>query len=270
MRAMQILKSPDEIPLAEKIPIYTESGVEIKNYKGIKIGNNVVAINSVRYNLLQHRVVAQTLRTVLEELKEYVIGREYTWGGRYVAELITTQPIERIGEDFKLMVLIKNSYDGTLALSIRGAAMRMMCMNILTGILPKEMQWVVPELNAAIGEGLYNKHTNITIANNLDKKINYGIKVVERTVLLGFSIYEKLKLIKVDTEMRHEFIDNLKEKLPSKYSNQIKIGSDTLWDLYNSATQVLTHRVQNPERMLQLSDTVKKEILRLAQKYVTK
>jgi len=243
------------IPLVSEQPLYDHKGQEVKNWKSI-VGPNgsIISINSRGYKLIQHREVAESALEMIHDEWPNASTRILTTGDnrRLYVDIKTGEKIEvPIGsrlDETELGLQIVNSYDKSKSLSIHGMAFRSVCDNVLyasgiSGMLKNALK-EYKQMKSFIRH--YGR-ADMDIQHELDIKMKQA--VVEGRNIKDF--FSRLGETPVNDEMYERFVSAM--KLSRKHQKAFKAQYDmenrqTLWELYNAGTFVLTHEIKNPER----------------------
>ena len=262
MRAFyEQMAGPEGIPLVEKASVFDERGQAIEGYCAVReaVSKKVMAINSDDYTIVQNRDVAKAVLMITEDscrdaTRIGVIGnkRKMHISGLYKEEV---EVVNGFGdtEMHPVRFEVINSYDTSTGLIVNSSLMRMQCMNILYGALPRELDALVGkaklEQNYAIGKmhkgDLLGHHTDIM--DFIRKRMDYQKEISKKSA----KFFSMLKDIKVNDELKQKFIAEL--KMPEKYNKMINNefsfeGKKTLWHLFQAATYVVSNTIENPER----------------------
>jgi len=221
----------ESLPDFEEEPVFTKYG-ELKNFKVVLAGNYPVAIVSRKYFLVNHK---DLFLKILEE------ANLPSWA--YVTEDYRKAFLSlKLGEfeldDSKYWygLIISNSVDTTLSVSIRGIAYRIVCEN---GLVDDILLWGkrfyhVNEPKDVINKVLevvrYFTKNNEKIRESWIKKIN-ALRNVKISYTAAIEIYDKTVGLK-------SFKQNFLMEIYKCLDNEKKING---WDLYNSLTYVVSN-----------------------------
>jgi hypothetical protein len=263
----------EQIPLVEEQPVYNRDGNQIVDYKAVVDcdSQEVIAINSKDYKLIQHKDVAASVlqlmsKQVLEPIKMRTIGdtNRRMFMTAQMPDLVEVHTMNGI-EVLPVRLEIVNSYDRSTSLIVMPSTLRLKCMNVLYGLLPGEFHNFIgmAKREQNIPDGIKRTHKGtdeLNLTEYLRKKIDHAIVLAKQSG----DFWSKMDKIKVDHEAMKMFIDLL--KFPEKHSEEIRNQYDenhpTLWSLYNAATYVTTHCLENPERQETFQNIIKRETIK--------
>jgi len=222
------IKKADEVPLVDEVTLLAHE--RETGYKAIvnRQSMDTICVVPDTHQIVQHNhVLAEALK-----LKNYVPRKmELTKNGKMLMiELTEQQPkkIELMPKDFiEVGVRVFNDYSKNAGLSVQAFGTRLACMNGV--VAPKYGQRVPIQ---AFGTAEFNKEMELRINDAFecwkDEKIN---KIFERAAKTTISVKDILE--------DHSF-------LPKKYMEEVikqLKDKETLYDIWNAYTQVITHKM---------------------------
>ena len=148
MSASLVLRTPEEVPLYELVPVFGPEGKALDAYRGVRdmSSGNVVSVVSDRYGLVGHRAIAEAVHQVgaaLGRPDPDAFGARaaaftpesitlYQGGRRMEVKLVVGQKFSLgEGETFFPGLRILNSLDGAWAVRVEAFAVRACCTNQL-------------------------------------------------------------------------------------------------------------------------------------------
>jgi hypothetical protein len=224
-----LLKSLEQIPSAEELPVKVLGLVT--DFKAIvdPKTKKTFSIVSKEYQLIQHKDVWKAV----SKNKKFSIGEAsiYKNGRVMMITLIPKQEvkIELIPNSKDYItpyVRVFNSYDATRALAVQSFGMRLICTN------------------GAVAPGLTDRYhkphafKNIVLAD-LDKQVDLAL---ETWKLSGRTLQAAYKF-KVDTQVAIREVGKFPKKYKDKASQLLK-KQDTLYNVWNALTNVLSHEMK--------------------------
>jgi hypothetical protein len=144
-RPFETVVTPDQVPLYDLVPVHGPQGEPLEAYRGVrrKDTSQVVSIVSDRYQLVQHREVAEAVHAVGEALERPVLDanapafpreqiRLFAGGRRMEIRLVVGTRYELApGESVYPGIRVMNSLDGSWAVRAEGTGVRIACANQL-------------------------------------------------------------------------------------------------------------------------------------------
>lgn len=251
----------EQIPLFEEAPVHDADGSVVEGFKGIRRldTKKIVAVQSERYGLVQHREVAEKVRALSASLNvplDEIYSddghhhfaptriRLFDAGRSLDYRLVVPKRFKlATGEEFYPGLRVTNSVNGKLAVTVSGFALRLACTNQL----------------AAFGSGVHGKVTNLrelhlTSSGDLLGQLEKGIYEFLGKFEGAMGLYQhamELRMKAVDVPFRL-----IEVKFPERHATAIgnavaRLGSPevTRWDAYQAATEYLTYEIDvSPSR----------------------
>ena len=144
-RPYETLAAPDLVPLYDLVQVKGPEGQPLDAYRGVRRRDTseIVSVVSSRYQLVQHREVAQAVHSIGEALEQPVadpnaptfpreVIRLFAGGRRMEVRLVVGTRYELArGEAVYPGVRVMNSLDGSWAVRAEGTGVRIACSNQL-------------------------------------------------------------------------------------------------------------------------------------------
>ena len=261
MSASLVLRSPEEVPLYELVPVFGPDGKTLDAYRGIRdtTSGGVVSVVSDRYGLVQHRAVAQAVHAIGEALDKPEIPSEglranapfqreqirlYAGGRRMEVKLVIGQKFKLDGEnEFYPAVRVFNSLDGAWALKLENYALRVACTNQLYAGARSFMEF--RELHLSTSEDMLGQLQKAVyeVLDHFDDALGMYSEAQNQELPIQDFVPT---LTTAGIPRRH--VDRMAEGLPQYFGSAVW-GTLSRWDALNLATDVLSHEVSvSPER----------------------
>ncbi len=144
-RPYETVATPDQVPLYDLVPVKGPEGEPLDAYRGVRRRDTseIVSVVSSRYQLVQHREVAEAVHAIGEALERPVadptaptfpreVIRLFASGRRMEVRLVVGTRYELArGESVYPGVRVMNSLDGSWAVRAEGTGVRIACANHL-------------------------------------------------------------------------------------------------------------------------------------------
>lgn len=245
--------SGDRIPIFDMVPIYDGTGAKVTGFNGVRRldTNRIVAVNTDRYELVQHRDVADAVDRLAETFGASAesIPEEHS-GNRHFASVKQTLYDQGRGFEYRLVipkrfplgdgeafypgVRVTNSVNGKYAVTLSGFSLRLACTN---------------QLYAEGGNLVNVRQLHVTkeldVLGILEKGIYSFLNEFEGTV----DIYAQAMHAQIPApRVRPALVE---AKFPERHAKAVgelvaaQFGSSeiSLWDAYQTTTEYLTHRM---------------------------
>ena len=254
MSASLVLRSHEEVPLYELVPVFGPDGQVLDSYRGVrdKQAGSVVSVVSERYGLVQHRSIAEAVHQVgaaLGKPDPKAFGARaagfapesitlYAGGRRMEVKLVVGQKFSLgEGETFFPGLRILNSLDGAWAVRVEAFAVRACCTNQLYAGARSFLEF--RELHLSAPEDLLGQ-----LERGIHEALDHFSGALD---LYGESMRERVDLVDVVPALETAGIPRrharaIGEKLPEYFGSTLW-GQTSRWEAYNMATDVLTHDV---------------------------
>ena len=256
-RPYETVVTPDQVPLYDLVPVHGPRGEPLGAFRGVrrKDTSQVVSIVSDRYQLVQHREVAEAVHAVGEALERPVPDanapafpreqiRLFAGGRRMEIRLVVGTRYELApGESVYPGVRVMNSLDGSWAVRAEGTGVRIACAN---------------QLYAGMHSLVELREVHLSSATDLMAMLQMAI----HTILGRFRDALQVYADAMGEEVLAEDVTPslVAAGLPRVYASTIGARSEAAashnallsrWSAYQVATEVLTHEVGprvSPER----------------------
>ena len=261
MSASLVLRTPEEVPLYELVPVFGPDGKALEAYRGVRdtTSGGVVSVVSDRYGLVQHRAVAQAVHAIGEALDKPEIPAEglranapfhreqirlYAGGRRMEVKLVIGQKFKLDGQnEFYPAVRVFNSLDGAWALKLENFALRIACTNQLYAGARSFMEF--RELHLSSSEDMLGQLQKAVyeVLDHFDDALGMYSEAQNQELPIREFVPA---LTTAGIPRRH--VDRMAEGLPQYFGSAVW-GTLSRWDAMNLATDVLSHEVSvSPER----------------------
>ncbi len=270
------IRSPEEVPLYQLVPVRGPGGEILEAYRGIQRQDTkeVVSVMSSRYGLVQHADLVRALHAVGEALdKPEIPDAGLAASARFTRESIKLYSNGRrmemklvIGKQFKVdgdntfypAVRLLNSIDGATAVRLEAYSIRIACLNQLHASARSFMEF--RELHLASAEDLLGQLQKATheILDHYEDALETYVTAMHETMALSDFVPA---LSAAGIPERH--VDRMAQQLPEYFGSTLW-GEAPMWDLYQIATSYLTREVQgrvNPLRERQFERAAARALL---------
>ncbi len=256
-RPYETVAAPDQVPLYDLVPVRGPEGEPLEEYRGVRRRDTsaVVSVVSARYQLVQHREVAEAVHAIGEALERPVADatdptfpreqiRLFAGGRRMEVRLVVGTRYELAkGEAFYPGIRVMNSLDGSWAVRAEGTGVRIACAN---------------QLYAGMHSLVELREVHLSSATGLLAMLQKAIYAILGRFTDALRVYE--------AAMGEEFLAEdvtpalVAAGLPRVHASAIGARAEaaashnallTRWSAYQVATAVLTHEVGprvSPER----------------------
>ena len=254
MSASLVLRTPQEVPLYELVPVFGPDGKTLDAYRGVRdmSAGSVVSVVSDRYGLVGHRAIAEAVHQVgaaLGRPDPEAFGARaaaftpesitlYQGGRRMEVKLVVGQKFSLgDGETFFPGLRILNSLDGAWAVRVEAFAVRACCTNQLYAGARSFLEF--RELHLSDPEDLLTQ-----LERGIHETLDHFSGALD---LYGESMRERMDIVDVVPALESAGIPRrharaIGEKLPEYFGSTLW-GQASRWEAYNLATDVLTHDV---------------------------
>ena len=256
-RPYETVSAPDQVPLYDLVAMKGPNGESLDAYRGVRRRDTseIVSVVSSRYQLVQHREVAQAVHAIGEALERPVadpnaptfpreVIRLFAGGRRMEVRLVVGTRYELGPLDSAYPgVRVMNSLDGTWAVRAEGVGVRVACAN---------------QLYAGMNSLVELREVHLSSATDLLAMLSKAIHAILSRFNDAISVYSNA----MGEEMLAEEVAPalLAAGLPRVHASAIGARAEvagshnallTKWSAYQVATEVLTHEVGprvSPER----------------------
>ncbi len=256
-RPYETVATLEQVPLYDLVPVHGPQGEPLEAYRGVrrKDTTQVVSIVSDRYQLVQHREVAEAVHAIGEALEQPNLDttapafpreqiRLFAGGRRMEIRLVVGTRYELApGESVYPGVRVMNSLDGSWAVRAEGTGVRIACAN---------------QLYAGMHSLVELREVHLSSETDLMAMLQKAIHTILGRFRDALSIYADA----IGEEVLAEDVAPALAAagLPRVYASTIGARAEvaashnallTRWAAYQVATAVLTHEVGprvSPER----------------------
>ena len=254
MSASLVLRTPEQVPLYELVPVLGPDGRALDAYRGVRdtVSGGVVSVVSDRYGLIQHRAIAEAVHQVgatLAKPDTDLMGERasvftpetitlYAGGRRMEVKLVVGQKFSLgEGETFFPGLRILNSLDGAWAVRVEAFAVRACCTNQLYAGARSFLEF--RELHLSNPEDLLAQ-----LERGIHEALDHFSGALD---LYGESMRERMDIVDVVPALESAGIPKrhasaIGEKLPEYFGSTLW-GQTSRWEAYMLATDHLTHAV---------------------------
>ena len=255
MSASLVLRTPEEVPLYELVPIHGPDGKALDAYRGVRdmSSGSVISVVSDRYGLVGHRAIAQAVHQVgaaLEKPDPEAFGARaeaftpesitlYAGGRRMEVKLVVGQKFSLgDGENFFPGLRILNSLDGAWAVRVEAFAVRACCTNQLYAGARSFMEF--RELHLSDPEDLLAQ-----LERGIHEALDHFGGALD---LFGESMRERMDIVDVVPALESAGIPKrharaIGEKRPEYFGSTLW-GQTSRWEAYMLASDHLSHAVK--------------------------
>jgi len=256
------------------VPIKGPNGEILEAYRGVQRedNNQVVAVVSDRYSLVQHADIARAVHAVGQALDKPDLTVEslranphfraenirlYAQGRRMEVKLVIGQKFRLDAQnEFYPAIRVFNSLDGAWAVRAEAFGVRLACCNQMYAGARSFMEFrelhlsspadLLGQMEKAIYEAL----------DHFDGALDLYKTAMEQQV----PIREFVPALE-GAGVPHRHVMTMAEELPEYFGSTLW-GTESAWDLYQVATSVLSHKVNvNPERERMLERAAARALL---------
>jgi hypothetical protein len=256
-RPYETVVTPDQVPLYDLVPVHGPRGEPLGAFRGVrrKDTSQVVSIVSDRYQLVQHREVAEAVHAVGEALERPVPDanapafpreqiRLFAGGRRMEIRLVVGTRYELApGESVYPGVRVMNSLDGSWAVRAEGTGVRIACAN---------------QLYAGMHSLVELREVHLSSATDLMAMLQKAIHTILGRFRDALSIYadamgeevlaENVEFALVAAGLPRVYASTIGARAEAAASHNALLSR---WSAYQVATEVLTREVGprvSPER----------------------
>ena len=237
----------------ESRPVFTDSGIEIPNYKANirDIDQKVLGVVSNRYQIVQNKDAFDFTDSLIGEGCKYETAGSLCGGKRIF--LLARMPDAKILDDkFENYICFTNSHDGFSSIRAVVTPVRVVCQNTLSLALgTAKRQWSakhVGTLNSKLEEAKYT----LELANNYLDEFGKAADILAHTQATDAeveAILDELFPVKEeDSDRRRKNVQEIKDQfMVCMLAPDIQKFRGTAWSAVNAASDWATHTA--PKRM---------------------
>ncbi len=232
-------------------PVFTKDG-EQQPYKQIVQSNTgkTLAIHSADYQLVTNKEVLDSVEPIMDyfggklhRVRNFA-NRRFFWEYRLDDRIVTINSSDISNDEIIPRIIVSNSYDGQVIFRLNIAAMRLICTNGMMAPMPGKEK-----------VDIKLKHYNEAIDMN---QIFIEGKAGVNTMLNQFDASQEIFEMMADRKATPDEIQKIMQLFGKGYHkefiNCVGIeGHETLWNVYNAGTRLITHYMLS-ERALKLEN----------------
>ncbi len=239
--------------VVESKPVFTDSGIEIPNYKANirDIDQKVLGVVSNRYQVVQNKDAFDFTDALIGEGCRYETAGSLCGGKRIF--LLARMPEARILDDsFENYICFTNSHDGFSSIKAVMTPVRVVCQNTLSLALSSaKRQWSTKHIGNLDSKLAEAKHT-LELANDYMTEFGKAADILAHTKVTDAeveAILDELFPVKEeDSDRRKRNIQEVKDQfMVCMLAPDILKFKGTAWSAVNAASDWATHTA--PKRM---------------------
>ena len=272
--SMWEVASPEEVPLYSLVSVRGSEGENLDGYRGVQRQDDkrVVSVVGERYQLVQHRSIAQAVHTVGQTLEKPDMTIESLRSNpRFRTESIKLYAGRRrmevklvVGRKFRLdsaneiypAVRVFNSLDGAWAVRSEFLGVRIACCNQLHAGARALAEF--RELHLSSQEDLLAQMERATY--EAQDQFDGALDLYKEAMEHQMPIRDFMPALE-GAGVPHRHVMTMAKDLPEYFGSTLW-GEAPRWDLYQLATSVISHRVSvNPERERMLERAAARALL---------
>lgn len=239
--------------IVESKPVFTDSGIEIPNYKANirDIDQKVLGVVSNRYQVVQNKDAFDFTDALIGEGCKYETAGSLCGGKRIF--LLARMPESKILDDsFENYICFTNSHDGFSSIKAVMTPVRVVCQNTLSLALSgAKRQWSTKHIGNLDSKLAEAKHT-LELANDYMTEFGKAADILAHTKVTDaevVAILDDLFPVKEeDSDRRKRNIQEVKDQfMVCMLAPDILKFKGTAWSAVNAASDWATHTA--PKRM---------------------
>lgn len=239
--------------VVESKPVFTDSGIEIPNYKANirDIDQKVLGVVSNRYQVVQNKDAFDFTDALIGEGCKYETAGSLCGGKRIF--LLARMPESKILDDsFENYICFTNSHDGFSSIKAVMTPVRVVCQNTLSLALSgAKRQWSTKHIGNLDSKLAEAKHT-LELANDYMTEFGKAADILAHTKVTDAeveAILDDLFPVKEeDSDRRKRNIQEVKDQfMVCMLAPDILKFKGTAWSAVNAASDWATHTA--PKRM---------------------
>lgn len=239
--------------IVESKPVFTDSGIEIPNYKANirDIDQKVLGVVSNRYQVVQNKDAFDFTDALIGEGCKYETAGSLCGGKRIF--LLARMPESKILDDsFENYICFTNSHDGFSSIKAVMTPVRVVCQNTLSLALSgAKRQWSTKHIGNLDSKLAEAKHT-LELANDYMTEFGKAADILAHTKVTDAeveAILDDLFPVKEeDSDRRKRNIQEVKDQfMVCMLAPDILKFKGTAWSAVNAASDWATHTA--PKRM---------------------
>lgn len=264
----------EDVPPYRMVPIKGPNGEVLEAYRGVQRedNNEVVSVVSSRYQIVQHRSIAQAVHAVGQTLEKPDMNIEslranprfrtesiklYAGGRRMEVKLVVGRKFRLSSQDeIYPAVRVFNSLDGDWAVRSEVLGVRIACCNQLYAGAKALAEF--REIHLSSQEDLLAQMER-AIYEALDR-FDGALDIFKNAMDHQMPIRDFVPALE-SAGMPHRHVMAMAEDLPEYFGSTLW-GEAPKWDLYQLATSVISHKVSvSPERERQFERAAARALL---------
>lgn len=235
----------------EQTPVYTDSGIEIPNYKANRRSSDgsILGIVTDRYRIVQNTEAFEFTDEIVGETEDGVVKYETAGslcGGRKIW-LLAKMPVKKVlDDDVEPYMFFSNSHDGTGAIKVGMTPVRIVCNNTLNLALNSAKRcWStkhVGDMQSKLEEAKLCLQMADKYMKNLDEEADRlaNAKLYKEQI---DEILDEMFPVEDDaTERKKKNIEDIKQSYYMCYIQpDIAKFMNTAWGAINACSDLVTH-----------------------------
>lgn len=235
----------------EQTPVYTDSGMEIPNYKANRRSSDgsILGIVTDRYRIVQNTEAFEFTDEIVGETEDGVVKYETAGslcGGRKIW-LLAKMPVKKVlDDDVEPYMFFSNSHDGTGAIKVGMTPVRIVCNNTLNLALNSAKRCWSTKHVGDMQSKLEDAKLCLQMADKYMKNLDEEADRLANAKLYKEQIDEILdEMFPIDddtTERKKKNIEDIKQSYYMCYIQpDIAKFMNTAWGAVNAMSDLVTH-----------------------------
>lgn len=235
----------------EQTPVYTDSGIEIPNYKANRRSSDgsILGIVTDRYRIVQNTEAFEFTDEIVGETEDGVVKYETAGslcGGRKIW-LLAKMPVRKVlDDDVEPYMFFSNSHDGTGAIKVGMTPVRIVCNNTLNLALNSAKRCWSTKHVGDMQSKLEEAKLCLQMADKYMKNLDEEADRLANAKLYKEQIDEILdEMFPIDddtTERKKKNIEDIKQSYYMCYIQpDIAKFINTAWGAVNAMSDLVTH-----------------------------
>lgn len=235
----------------EQTPVYTDSGIEIPNYKANRRSSDgsILGIVTDRYRIVQNTEAFEFTDEIVGETEDGVVKYETAGslcGGRKIW-LLAKMPVKKVlDDDVEPYMFFSNSHDGTGAIKVGMTPVRIVCNNTLNLALNSAKRCWSTKHVGDMQSKLEEAKLCLQMADKYMKNLDEEADRLANAKLYKEQIDEILdEMFPIDddaTERKKKNIEDIKQSYYMCYIQpDIAKFMNTAWGAVNAMSDLVTH-----------------------------
>lgn len=235
----------------EQTPVYTDSGIEIPNYKANRRSSDgsILGIVTDRYRIVQNTEAFEFTDEIVGETEDGVVKYETAGslcGGRKIW-LLAKMPVKKVlDDDVEPYMFFSNSHDGTGAIKVGMTPVRIVCNNTLNLALNSAKRCWSTKHVGDMQSKLEDAKLCLQMADKYMKNLDEEADRLANAKLYKEQIDEILdEMFPIDddaTERKKKNIEDIKQSYYMCYIQpDIAKFMNTAWGAVNAMSDLVTH-----------------------------